>query len=156
MAIVGSSVVGFLSVVMAGVAPGTVFLFLLNSSGAIVLFVYLLIALSQIVLRFKTPPEKLRVKMWFFPVLSILTLLAIVGVLVQMAFNSTVRSQFWLSLLSWAVVVVLYFLAKWRRGRVEPSPTDHAGHVWVRTSETASETDVFSAPQSVEPEQESE
>jgi GABA permease len=33
-------------------------------------------------------------------------------VLVQMAFNGTARSQFWLSLLSWAVVVVVYFLTK--------------------------------------------
>jgi GABA permease len=156
IAIVGSSVVGFLCVIMSWVAPGSVFSFLLNSSGAIVLFVYLLIALSQIVLRFKTPPEKLRVKMWFFPALSFLTLAAIVGVLAQMAFNSTVRGQFWLSLLSWVVVVVLYFLAKWRRGPVEPSPTDHAGHVRVRTSENASETDVFGAPRSVELEQEPE
>jgi GABA permease len=115
LAIVCSSVVGFLCVIMAWLAPGSVFLFLLNSSGAIVLFVYLLIALSQIVLRVKTPPENLRVKMWSFPVLSILTLTAIVGVLVQMAFNSTVRDQFWLSLLSWAVVVALYFLTKRRR-----------------------------------------
>jgi GABA permease len=122
LAIVCSSVVGFLCVIMAGVAPGTVFLFLLNSSGAIVLFVYLLIALSEIVLRFKTPPEKLRVKMWFFPVLSILTLAAMIGVLVQMAFDSNARGQFWLSLLSWAVVVALYFVAKWRRGRVTPKP----------------------------------
>jgi GABA permease len=122
LAIVCSSVVGFLCVIMAGVAPGTVFLFLLNSSGAIVLFVYLLIALSEIVLRFKTPPEKLRVKMWFFPVLSILTLAAMIGVLVQMAFDSNARGQFWLSLLSWAVVVALYFFAKWRRGRVTPKP----------------------------------
>jgi GABA permease len=102
---------------MAGVAPGTVFLFLLNSSGAIVLFVYLLIALSQIVLRRRTPPEKLRVKMWFFPTLSILTVAGIVGVLVQMAFDSTARVQFWLSLLSWAAVVVLYFVAQRWRGR---------------------------------------
>src|SRR6202048_2614578 len=118
IAIVCSSAVGFLCVIMAGVAPGSVFTFLVNSSGAIVLFVYLLIALSQIVLRYKTPPEKLRVKMWFFPVLSILTLLAIVGVLVQMAFNSTVRVQFWLSLLSWAAVVAVYVLTNRCRGRV--------------------------------------
>jgi GABA permease len=118
VAIVCSSVVGFLSVIMSGVAPNTVFLFLLNSSGAIVLFVYLLIAVSQIVLRLKTPPEKLRVKMWFFPVLSILTVVGIVAVLVQMAFDSTAREQFWLSLLSWAVTVALYFFAKRRRGAV--------------------------------------
>jgi GABA permease len=120
IAILCSSVVGFLCVIFAKISPGTVFLFLLNSSGAIVLFVYLLIALSQIVLRLKTPPEKLRVKMWFFPVLSILTLAAIVGVLVQMAFHQTARVQFWLSLLSWAVVVVLYMVSKWWRGRVAP------------------------------------
>ena len=112
LAIVSSSVVGFLCVIMAGVAPNTVFQFLLNSSGAIVLLVYLLIALSQIVLRRKTPPEKLRVKMWLFPGLSILTVAAISAVLVQMAFDSTARPQFWLSLLSWAVTVALYFLTK--------------------------------------------
>jgi GABA permease len=112
LAIVASSVVGFLSVIMAGVAPNTVFQFLLNSSGAIVLLVYLLIALSQIVLRRKTPPEKLRVKMWFFPVLSILTVGGIAAVLIQMAFDASARTQFWLSLLSWAVTVALYFVTK--------------------------------------------
>ncbi|MDT5412796.1 MAG: permease, partial [Mycobacterium sp.] len=117
LAIVGSSVVGFLCVIMAGLAPNTVFQFLLNSSGAIVLLVYLLIALSQIVLRRKTPPEKLRVKMWFFPVLSIMTVAGIAVVLVQMAFDSSARTQFWLSLLSWAVVVALYFFTQRWRGR---------------------------------------
>jgi GABA permease len=125
IAILFSSVVGFLCVIMAWIAPGTVFLFLLNSSGAIVLFVYLLIALSQIVLRRRTPPEKLRVKMWFFPVLSILTLAGIVAVLVQMAFHHSARSQFWLSLLSWAVVIAMYFVTKVVR-RNGPPPSDNA------------------------------
>ena len=116
LAIVSSSVVGFLCVIMAGVAPNTVFLFLLNSSGAIILFVYWLIALSQIILRRRTPAEKLRVKMWFFPVLSILTLVGITAVLVQMAFDHSARSQLWLSLLSWAVVIALYAGAR-ARGR---------------------------------------
>jgi GABA permease len=119
LAIVSSSVVGFLCVIMAGVAPDTVFQFLLNSSGAIVLLVYLLIALSQIVLRRKTPPEKLRVKMWLFPGLSILTVAGIAAVLVQMAFDATARVQFWLSLLSWAVTVALYFLTKRVAGRAD-------------------------------------
>jgi GABA permease len=114
VAIICSSVVGFGCVLMAWLAPGTVFLFLLNSSGAIILFVYLLIALSQIVLRRRTPAERLRVKMWFFPALSILTLAGIVAVLVQMAFDHTARTQLWLSLLSWAVVVGLYFVARAR------------------------------------------
>ena len=124
VAILFSSTVGFLCVIMAWVAPRTVFLFLLNSSGAIILFVYLLIALSQIVLRRRTPPEKLRIKMWLFPVLSILTLAGMVAVLVAMAFDHTARSQLWLSLLSWVVVIALYVVTAWRRGRREPdSPT---------------------------------
>ncbi|WP_156371810.1 amino acid permease, partial [Mycobacterium sp. UM_11] len=117
IAILCSSAVGFGCVVMARVAPNTVFLFLLNSSGAVILFVYWLIALSQIVLRRRTPAEKLRVKMWFFPVLSVLTLAGITAVLVQMAFDRSARSQLWLSLLSWGVVIGVYFVAR-RRGRI--------------------------------------
>ncbi|WP_082277391.1 amino acid permease [Mycobacterium ostraviense] len=112
LAILCSSAVGFGGVVMAWLAPGTVFLFLLNSSGAVILFVYLLIALSQIVLRSRTSAEKLRVKMWFFPALSILTAAGILAVLVQMAFDRTARTQLWLSLLSWLVVVAVYFVAR--------------------------------------------
>jgi GABA permease len=117
IAILFSSAVGFGCVIMAWLAPDTVFLFLLNSSGAIILFVYWLIALSQIVLRRRTPAEKLRVKMWFFPVLSILTLVAITGVLAQMAFDHSARGQLWLSLLSWAMVIGLYFVGRARRVR---------------------------------------
>jgi GABA permease len=123
IAILCSSAIGFGCVVMAWVAPGTVFLFLLNSSGAVILFVYWLIALSQIILRRRTPPEKLRIKMWFFPVLSILTLAGITAVLVQMAFDRSARSQLWLSLLSWAVVLALYLIAR-ARGRIR---VDRAG-----------------------------
>src|SRR5580693_2501651 len=100
LAILCSSVVGFLCVVMAWVAPGAVFTFLLKSSGSLVLSVYLLIALSQIVLRRRTPPEKLRVKMWLFPGLSVLTTVGLVGVLVLMAFDRGTRMELWLGLLS--------------------------------------------------------
>ncbi len=116
-AILFSSAIGFLCVIMSWLAPRTVFLFLLNSSGAIILFVYWLIALSQIVLRRRTPDEQLALKMWFFPVLSILTLVGITAVLVQMAFDRSARSQLWLSLLSWAVVIGLYFVGRARSRR---------------------------------------
>jgi len=121
-ALLVSSVVGFLCVIAAAVSPNTVFAFLLNSSGAIVLFVYLLIAVSQIVLRYRTPDSELRVKMWLFPVLSFLTTAGILAVLVQMYFQKSVRSQLLLSLLSWAVVLVVYAVHKWlltRRAAVE-------------------------------------
>lgn len=119
-AILFSTVVGFLSVVAAYVSPDTVFLFLLNSSGAVILFVYLLIALSQLVLRRRTPDEDLVVRMWLFPGLTIVAALGIVAVLVQMALTADTRSQLLLSLLSWAVVVGLYLVTRARGGSVAP------------------------------------
>jgi GABA permease len=139
-AIVTSTVVGFLCVIAAAVSPDTVFLFLLNSSGAIILFVYLLIAISQLVLRHRTPPEKLVVKMWLHPVLSIATIIAIVAVLVQMYVDKDVRPQLILSLLVWAVTLALYFITRWRGGSVDPTeaePTKHEAHrVLVLANET--------------------
>ncbi|MDT5308361.1 MAG: permease [Mycobacterium sp.] len=126
VAIVCSSIVGFLCVVMAWIAPGAVFVFLLKSSGSLVLSVYLLIALSQIVLRRRTPPARLRVKMWLFPGLSVLTLVAIVGVLVLMAVDPRARMELWLGLLSWVVVLALYFVPRWWRGPAKLEPADRS------------------------------
>ena len=57
LAILASTVIGFLSVIAAYVSPDTVFLFLLNSSGAVILFVYLLITVSQFILRRRTSED---------------------------------------------------------------------------------------------------
>jgi GABA permease len=123
-AILASTVVGFLSVIAAYVSPDTVFEFLLNSSGAVILFVYFLIAASQFVLRRRTPDDQLTVKMWFFPVLTILAAAGIVAVLVQMLFTDDTRSQLLLSLLSWAVVLALYAVTRWRGGSVSVEELD--------------------------------
>ncbi|RDH77781.1 amino acid permease [Mycolicibacterium moriokaense] len=111
-AILFSSVIGFLCVLAAAFYEDTIFAFLLNSSGAIILFVYILIAISQIVLRYRNKGAGLTLKMWLFPVLSILTTVAMLAILVQMFLDNALRSQLILSLLSWAVVLVLFFLNK--------------------------------------------
>ena len=156
IAILASSVVGFLCVIAAAVSPDTIFAFLLNSSGAIILFVYLLIAISQIVLRRRTPDSELRVKMWLFPVLSILTAVAILAILVQMGLQADVRSQLVLSLLSWAVVIVLFLANKWfinrrpavRRGRADhtTSPRARAGQPDGRVARNCSTSFAASTP----------
>jgi len=118
-AILTSTVVGFLCVLAAAISPGTVFLFLLNSSGAVILFVYLLIAVSQLVLRRRTPAADLKVKMWFYPWLTLLTIGGILAVLVMMFFDTSTREQLLLSLLAWAVFIGLYLITKWRGGSVD-------------------------------------
>ena len=124
--------------IAAAFSPDTIFAFLLNSSGAIILFVYLLIAISQIVLRFRTPDDELKVKMWLFPVLSLLTAAAIVAILVQMYLQDAARSQLVLSLLSWAVVIVLFFANKWfvaRRPAVQGVAADLAAAPGARAGQ---------------------
>jgi GABA permease len=139
-AILASSVVGFLCVIAAAVSPDTIFAFLLNSSGAIILFVYLLIAVSQIVLRYRTPDSELTVKMWLFPVLSILTAVAILAILVQMYLQHDLRSQLVLSLLSWAVVLLLYFGNRWYLNRRPEKQAAAAGQKSHRVLVMANET----------------
>jgi len=147
MAILSSSVVGFLCVIAAAIDEDGVFLFLLNSSGAIILFVYLLISISQIRLRMRVDDSTLKVKMWLFPVLSILTTLGILGVLLQMALTDDVRSQLVLSLLSWAVVLLLYFVNKYvlaRRGEGAATPaTGNAHRVLVLANETVNSEELL-------------
>jgi GABA permease len=142
-AILGSTVIGFLCVIAAAVSPDRVFSFLLNSSGAVILFVYLLIAISQIILRRRTAPEKLTVKMWAFPVLSFVVVAAILAVLAQMAFSEDARTQLLLSLSSWAIVVIIFFATKRLRGRapaeIAAAPAEPGGpaeRVLVLANET--------------------
>ena len=138
-AILFSTVVGFLSVIAAYVSPDKVFTFLLNSSGAVILFVYLLIAVSEFVLRRRTPDDQLTVKMWGFPVLTILAAVGIVAVLAQLGFKSDTRSQLLLSLLSWGVVLVLYVITRWQGGSVAPEEledTSRAQRIVVLANQT--------------------
>ncbi len=155
-AILTSTVVGFLCVIAAAVSPDTVFLFLLNSSGAVILFVYLLIALSQIVLRRRSGSGGLQVRMWLFPALSVATVVAIVAILAQMAFEPDVRPQLLLSLLSWAAVLVLYAVTRWRGGSVEPIDLREAeapaSRVLVLANQTVAAQELLAALRSIDAE----
>ncbi len=126
-AILFSTVIGFLSVIAAYVSPDTVFTFLLNSSGAVILFVYLLIALSQLVLRRRTPDDQLVVRMWLFPGLTLVAIAGIVAVLVQLGLTGDTRSQLLLSLLSWGVVLVAYVLTRRFGGSVSAEQLESDG-----------------------------
>jgi GABA permease len=148
-AILGSSVIGFLCVIAAYVSPDQVFLFLLNSSGAIILFVYLLICLSQLRMRRMVPPERLKVKMWFYPVLTVLTAAAIVGVLVSMFARADTRSQIILSLLAWGVVLVAFAVQRRTIGDAhltEPGLAAEAkADAWMHEHGPAAELEVDAA-----------
>ncbi|WP_328860560.1 amino acid permease [Streptomyces sp. NBC_00306] len=109
-AVLASVAFGFVSVLLNLKWPDSVFLYLLNSVGAVLLFVWALIAVSQLRLRRRIEreaPGTLTLKMWAFPWLTWATLVAIAGVLVLMLTDDTARPQvLWSSGAAAAVLIV--------------------------------------------------
>ncbi|MEV5969932.1 amino acid permease [Streptomyces sp. NPDC051921] len=129
-AILASVVFGFVAVFFNYKWPDTVFAFLLNSSGAVALFVWLVICITQLKMRGiiqRESPEKLVVKMWLFPYLTWATAAMIVFVLGYMVYDGgSNREQVVLSLLVAALVLAIG-LVKDRlvkaKGQAEPADT---------------------------------
>ncbi|MFI9203244.1 amino acid permease [Streptomyces sp. NPDC053048] len=95
-AVLASSAFGFFAVLLSYWWPTTVFAWLLNMVGAVVLVVWGFIAASQLLLRRRLEretPEKLVVRMWGFPYLTWVTLAGVAGVLVLMTLDTDTRLQ---------------------------------------------------------------
>ncbi|ROZ86293.1 amino acid permease [Gordonia sp. OPL2] len=134
--ILSCTVVGYGCVVLSALWPDTVFLFLINASGAVFLFVYFMICISELKLRRQWERENpgiLQFRMWLYPGLPILVTLAIVTVLVSMGIRDQNRVELIQGVAVWAALVVIYFIRK----RLRPSGSDSA-------------TDVPDAPHSAE------
>jgi GABA permease len=139
LAVLLSSVVGYVAIVAAIVSPQGVFLYLVNASGAIMLFVYLAIAVSQIRIRRRieaSAPERLTFRMWLFPWLSYAVVASIAGVLIAMGFDHSLASQLMASLGSVAVVSLAFLLTRSQRERAAEAIAHETTHATVTTSRT--------------------
>jgi GABA permease len=106
-----ASLFGFAGVMAAILSPAGVYVFLTNSSGAIIAIIYLMIGVAQVVSRRAReraglPPSAL--PMWFFPWLSYLGIAGMASVLVAMAFTPSHRAELWTSAISIAVALLAY------------------------------------------------
>ncbi|WP_030710810.1 amino acid permease [Streptomyces sp. NRRL F-2580] len=119
-AILGSTVFGFVAVYFNYAFKDTVFNFLLNSSGAIALFVWLVICFTQLRMRgilVREAPEKLTVKMWLFPWLTWATAALIMFVIGYMFVDDANREVVTLSTLVAGAVVLVGVVLDFRRKR---------------------------------------
>ena len=117
-AILASVVFGFVAVYFDYQYPKTIFQFLLNSSGAVALFVWLVICFSQLRMRRiieREAPERLSVKMWAYPYLTWVTIGLIVFVIGYMLTDKDGRDQVLMSLLAAAIVLAVAFVRSARR-----------------------------------------
>ncbi|HEX8413921.1 MAG TPA: amino acid permease [Sphingomicrobium sp.] len=120
-AILVGSLFSYGALAAAIVSPQTVFSFLVNASGAIMLAIYLMIAAAQLRLRGqleREAPERLTIRMWFHPWGSILAIIGIVAVMLAMAVIPALASQFYASLIVIAIVGAAFLgLRRYRRTR---------------------------------------
>jgi aromatic amino acid permease len=96
IAVLASCVFGFLCVLLSYWRPNDVFSWLLNMIGAVILVVWIFIAVSQLRLRRRLErqtPEKLVVRMWLFPWLTWVALAGMAAVFVLMARQPDTRVQ---------------------------------------------------------------
>ncbi|MGW7196065.1 amino acid permease [Streptomyces chryseus] len=109
-AVLASVAFGFVSVLLNLLWPETVFLYMLNAVGAVLLFVWGLIAASQLRLRRRIEreaPQTLTLRMWGFPWLTWVTLAGLGGVLLLMLTDDAARPQLlWSAGATGAVLVV--------------------------------------------------
>lgn len=112
-AILFSTVFSYVAVIFSYISPDKIFLFLINSSGAVALLVYLVIAFSHLRMRRKFDrenPEALQIKMWLFPYLTYATILAISSIYIAMLFIESLRLQATLTSLIAGFTVAAYFI----------------------------------------------
>ncbi|MCQ8769867.1 amino acid permease [Streptomyces telluris] len=109
-AVLASVAFGFASVILNLQWPDSIFRYLLNAVGAVLLFVWGLIAVSQLRLRRRIEremPEKLALRMWCFPYLTWVALAGMAGVLVLMLTDDGARPQLiWSAAATGAVLLV--------------------------------------------------
>jgi GABA permease len=115
-AILLGTLFGYVAVVMSYVSPDTVFAFLVNSYGTVAIFVYLLIALSELRLRArleKEAPGRLLVRMWAYPYLTYLAIVGMLGIVIAMAFIPDQRTPLIFGVASLGVLVVIFAIRTW-------------------------------------------
>jgi GABA permease len=117
---------GFLGIIAATRAHQAVFDFLVSSSGALSVFIYMTIAVAQIALRRRRERRaevNPAITMWLFPYLSFAAIAGMAGVLVAMAVTPGQQHDFWFSCITLAVAAAAYLIArKWRQRRPVTAP----------------------------------
>jgi GABA permease len=112
-AILASTAFGYLTVIMSYVSPDRIFAFLVNSYGTVAIFVYVLIAVAELKLRRRLEseaPARLRIRMWGYPWLTRLSIIAMLAIVAAMGVIPEQRVALVFGLLSVAVLLIAFFL----------------------------------------------
>ena len=122
-AILVATLFGYGAIVMSYLSPDKVFAFLVNSYGTVAIFVYILIAISQLRLRYRLEreaPHLLKVRMWCFPYLTWLAIAGMLSIVVAMGFIPEQRTPLALGVASLCILLIAYRVRQALRRGISP------------------------------------
>ena len=127
-AVLMSSVAGFLGCLANYMFPGEVFSFLLSTTGAIALLVYLVIAISQLRMRKQQIQQGIEpsFKMWCYPWLTWVVIAMILSVLIYMFLSPDYRYESYLSLAVSLIIILFALVIQYKR--------KHENHILMNKS----------------------
>ena len=111
---------------MSYVSPDKVFAFLVNSYGTVAIFVYILIAISQLRLRSRLEreaPHLLKVRMWCYPYLTWFAIFGMLSIVIAMAFIPEQRTPLALGVASLCILLLAYAVRQFLQRGVAPVVT---------------------------------
>lgn len=119
-----AGVVGILAEVEA---PQHVFALLVSAGGALMVFVYMIVAIAHVRLRRareRTGAEQPAITMWLFPWASYAAIAGMVAVLIGMALTPDLAQDLYVSLISLVIAVLVYFALRAHR-RTPAAAVEH-------------------------------
>jgi GABA permease len=120
-AILIGALIACIAVGASAISPDLVFAFLVNATGALMIFVYMGVVASQLILRPRTPADRLHIRTWFYPWSGYLTIAAMLAVLIAMAFRPSSAIELAASTACLVVVVASYFIFRRRQLALRPA-----------------------------------
>lgn len=123
-AVMASTLAGFAGCLVNYLLPGQVFSFLLSTTGAIALVVYLVIAVSQLRSRREAERQGIQLpfRMWLFPWLTWLVIALILAVLAYMALADNYRYQLAMTSGVIGLILLMAYLRRHRRATRHEAP----------------------------------
>ncbi len=124
------SAAGVAGVMAATFAQQTVFAFLVNASGALMVFVYTMVAVAQIRLRRqreRTGAPEPALRMWLFPWASYAAVAGMTAILIAMALTPAQSKDLYFSVITLVVACAAYAVVRSRRSRRAQTATAAAG-----------------------------
>jgi len=126
VAVLFGAVSAYVVLLLSSLSYEGLFTFLLNASGAVMLLIYLLIALAQLRNRYAMSAEAraaLPIRVYLFPWLTLAVILAIIAVLVAMALNAAMAAEVYATAVAVAIACSAYMIRRVFRRNLRPHST---------------------------------